>query len=72
MCYHCLYETDKDPEYINILDYPPAKERILKENLRQFKDRSYVMHSDVIYSETEFQELEATYNDYMQSLMKRS
>ena len=30
------------------------------------------MCSDVIYSETEFQELEATYNDYMQSLMKRS
>ena len=63
MCYHCLYETDKDPEYINILDYSPAKERILKENLRQFKDRSYVMRSDVIYSETEFQELKAAYND---------
>ena len=34
MCYHCLYETDKDLEYINILDYPLAKKRILKENLR--------------------------------------
>jgi hypothetical protein len=63
MCHHCLYETDKDPDYTNVLEYPSAKERILKENLRQIKGRSYVMRNDVIYSEAEFQELEAAYND---------
>lgn len=63
MCNHCLYENEKDPEYINSLSYPQAKERILNENLRQFKGRSYVLRGDVIYSETEFQELEVAYNE---------
>ncbi|RIB24185.1 hypothetical protein C2G38_2070600 [Gigaspora rosea] len=36
MCYHCLYKTDTDPEYINLPDYLPPKERIPKENIKRF------------------------------------
>lgn len=62
MCHHCLYRTDIDPEYNNLSDYLPAipKEKI---NIRQFQDRSYVLRGDVIYSESEFQELESAYHD---------
>jgi hypothetical protein len=62
MCRHCLYKTDTDPEYVNLPNYPPAPERIPKENIRIFQGRSYILRSDVIYSESEFQELEASYN----------
>ncbi|RIB23520.1 hypothetical protein C2G38_2171016 [Gigaspora rosea] len=63
MCNHCLYTTDVDPEYINLLDYPPAKERIPKENIKQFQGRSYVLRGNVIYLESEFQELESAYHE---------
>lgn len=63
MCRHCLYKTDTDPEYVNLLNYLPAPERIPKESIRKFQDRSYVLRNDIIYSESEFQELEASYND---------
>jgi len=63
MCHYCLYETDKDLEYKDISNYPSVNERILEENLRQFKGRSYVLYSDIIYFETQFQELETAYND---------
>ena len=62
MCHHCLYKIFTDPEYVNLPNYPPASERILKENIRIFQDRSYVLRSDVVYSESEFQKLEALYN----------
>src|SRR5438128_1834701 len=37
MCHHCLYETDKNSEYINLADYLPATERISTENIKQFQ-----------------------------------
>src|SRR6266513_639881 len=30
MCRHCLYETDRDPEYINSSDYPSPIQKNLK------------------------------------------
>lgn len=62
MCRHCLYRTDIDPEYINLPDYPPAIPKE-KKNIRQFHGRSYVLRGDVIYSETQFQELESAYHE---------
>ena len=62
MYHHCLYKTDTDLEYVNLPNYPPAPERILKENIRIFQGRLYVLWSDVIYSESKFQELKVLYN----------
>ncbi|RIB30095.1 hypothetical protein C2G38_2054758 [Gigaspora rosea] len=63
MCYYCLYKTDTDPEYINLPDYLPPKERIPKENIKRFQGKSYVLRRDIFYSESEFQELESTYHE---------
>src|SRR5438128_3123174 len=63
MCHHCLYETDNDSEFTNLSDYLPATQRIPTENVEQFQGRSYVLRSDVIYSESEFQELESAYRE---------
>jgi len=68
MCHHCLYETDKDWEYTNLADYLPATERILTENIQQFQGRSYILRSDVIYSESDFQELESAYYEVCREL----
>ncbi|RIB18484.1 hypothetical protein C2G38_2184463, partial [Gigaspora rosea] len=71
MCHHCLYKTDIDPEYINSPDYLPAKEKfskIPKESMRRFQGRSYVLGGDVIYSESEFQELESAYHEVCREL----
>ena len=68
MCHHCLYETDKDSEYTNLADYLPATERISTENIQQFQGRSYVLRSDVIYSESDFQELESAYCEVCREL----
>ena len=63
MCHHCLYETDNDSEFTNLSDYLPATQRIPTEDIKQFRGRSYVLRSDVIYSESEFQELESAYHE---------
>jgi hypothetical protein len=63
ICHHCLYKTDSDPEYISLSNYPLAVERIPKENIKQFQGRSYVLRGDIIYSESEFQELESAYHE---------
>ncbi|CAG8600518.1 779_t:CDS:2, partial [Ambispora gerdemannii] len=63
MCHHCLYKTDDDPEYVNLPNYPQPPERISKENIRKFQDRSYVLRNDIIYSQFEFQELEFAYHE---------
>jgi len=60
MCHHCL---DDDLEYVNLPDYLPPPERILRGDIRKFQKRSYVLRSDIIYSESEFQELESAYNE---------
>ncbi|CAG8695824.1 1493_t:CDS:2, partial [Gigaspora rosea] len=52
----CDLETDIDPEYINLPDYPPAKEKILKENINNFKSK--------------FQELESAYHETCAELDK--
>lgn len=61
MCYYCLYKTDTDLEYINLTEYSLPEERVPKESIRQFQGMSYILHSDIIYSESEFQELESVY-----------
>jgi len=63
MCHHCLYETDNDSKFTNLSDYQPAIQRIPMENIKRFQGRSYVLRSDIIYSESQFQELESTYHD---------
>ena len=68
MCRHCLYETDRDPDYINSLDYPLSNQKILKENVQSFQGRSYVLRNDVVYSEAEFQQLESAYNEVCKEL----
>ncbi|CAG8663745.1 812_t:CDS:2, partial [Ambispora gerdemannii] len=61
MCRHCLYKTDDDSEYVNLPNYLLPIERISKEDIRKFQDRSYVLRSDIIYSQFQFQELEFAY-----------
>ncbi|CAG8816459.1 25595_t:CDS:1, partial [Gigaspora rosea] len=61
ICHHCLYKTDDDPEYVNLPDYLLPPERISKKDIRKFQGRSYVLRDDVIYSQSEFQELESMY-----------
>ncbi|RIB16034.1 hypothetical protein C2G38_2091961, partial [Gigaspora rosea] len=56
MCYHCLYKTDTNSEYINSHDYLPPKERNSKENIKQFQGKSHVLRHDIFYSKSEFQE----------------
>src|SRR6266542_2472468 len=68
MCRHCLYETDRDPEYINSSDYPSPIQKSLKENIQKFQGRSYVLRNDIIYSETEFQQLESAYYEICKEL----
>ena len=63
MCHHCLYKTDNDLKYVNLLDYLLPPERILREDIRKFQKRSYVLRSNIIYSESEFQDLESAYNE---------
>ena len=63
MCHHCLYVTDNDSEFTNLSNYLPATHRIPTEYIKQFRGRSYVLRSDVIYSESEFQELESAYHE---------
>jgi len=56
MCRHCLYKTDDDLEYVNSPEYPlPIQKKTLKENIKSFQGRSYVLHDDIFYSEVEFQ-----------------
>ncbi len=63
MCHYCLYKTDDDLEYVNLPDYLPLPERISRGDIRKFQKRSYVLRSDIIYSESEFQKLESAYNE---------
>ena len=63
MCHHYLYKTDNDLEYVNLLDYLLPPERILREDIRKFQKRSYVLRNNIIYSESEFQKLESAYNE---------
>ena len=63
MCHHCLYKTDDDLEYVNLPNYLPPPKRISRGNIRKFQKRSYVLRSDIIYSESEFQNLESAYNE---------
>ena len=63
MCHHCLYVTDNDSEFTNLSNYLPATHRIPTEYIKQFRGRSYVLRSDVIYSESEFQELVSAYHE---------
>ena len=70
MCRHCLYKTDDDSEYVNLPNYPLAPERILNENIRNFQGRLYVLRKDIIYSDSEFQELESAYNEACMELDK--
>jgi hypothetical protein len=64
MCRHCLYKTDNDPEYIDSPIYPqPIQKKILKENIKDFQGRSYILRDDIFYSETEFQRLESAYHE---------
>ncbi|RIB21464.1 hypothetical protein C2G38_2176506 [Gigaspora rosea] len=62
MCQHCLYRTDIDPEYVNLPDYQLAISKETK-NIRQFQGRSYILRSNIIYPESEFQELESAYHE---------
>ncbi len=68
MCRHCLYETDRDPEYINLSDYPLPNQKISKENIQNFQGRSYVLRNDIVYSEAEFQQLESAYHEVCKEL----
>ncbi len=52
MYHHCLYKTDINLEYVNSADYMPIPKRIFKEYIRKFQDRSYVLYSNIIYSES--------------------
>ena len=70
MCHHCLYKTDDDPEYVNSPDYLLPLERILRGDIRKFQERSYVLQNDIIYSESEFQDLESAYNEVCAELDK--
>ncbi|CAG8615864.1 12866_t:CDS:2, partial [Gigaspora rosea] len=62
MCQHCLYRTDIDPEYVNLPDYQLAISKETK-NIRQFQGRSYILRSNIIYPESEFQELGSAYHE---------
>ena len=68
MCRHCLYKTDRDPEYINLSDYPLPNQKISKENIQNFQGRSYVLRNDIVYSEAEFQQLESAYHEVCKEL----
>jgi len=69
MCCHCLYKTDNDPEYVCLTDYPsPIQKKILKENIKNFQGRSYILCNDIIYSEEEFQQLESAYHEMCKEL----
>ena len=63
MCRHCLYKSDNDPEYVDSPNYLLPIEKLSDENIKRFQDRSYVLRSDIIYSESQFQELESAYHD---------
>jgi len=63
MCRHCLYKSDNDPEYVDSPNYLLPIEKLSNENIRKFQGRSYVLRSDIIYSESQFQELESAYHD---------
>ncbi len=69
MCRHCLYKTDNDPEYVCSTGYPsPIQKKILKENIKNFQGRSYILRNDIIYSEEEFQQLESAYHEMCKEL----
>ncbi len=63
ICYHCLYKTNTDSEYINLADYILVSKRISKEYIRKFQDKSYILYSDIIYSKSQFQKLESAYHE---------
>lgn len=63
MCRHCLYKSDNDPEYVDSPNYLLPIEKPSNENIKRFQGRSYVLRSDIIYSESQFQELESAYHD---------
>ena len=63
MCRHCLYKTDDDPEYINSPNYQLPIEKIPGNEIGNFQGRSYVLRNDVIYSQSQFQELESAYHE---------
>ena|SRR6185312_5955635 len=63
ICRRCLYKTDDDPVYVRSPNYLPPPERISKEYIRNFQGRSYVLRNDIIYSQSEFQELESAYHE---------
>ena len=63
MCCHCLYKTDHDPEYIDSPGYPSPVKKIPEGDVKRFQGRAYVLHSDITYSESEFQELEMAYHE---------
>jgi len=63
MYHHCLYKTDTNSEYVNSTDYMLALEKISKEYIRKFQDRSYVLCSDIIYSKSQFQKFESAYHE---------
>jgi hypothetical protein len=65
MCRHCIYETDKDLEYINSPDYPLP---ISKETIKNFQGKFYALCDDIIYSENEFNELESAYYEVCKEL----
>ena len=50
-------------EYLGSSSYLLPIKRTSKENIQRFQDRAYVLRSDVIYSEQEFQELESAYHE---------
>jgi len=63
MCRHCLYKSDNDPEYVDSPNYLLPIEKLSNENIRKFQGKSYVLRNDIIYSESQFQELESAYHD---------
>ena len=56
MCRHCLYKSDNDPW---ICGFP----QLSASNWEAIEGKSYVLRSDIIYSESQFQELESAYHD---------
>ncbi|RIB07071.1 hypothetical protein C2G38_2147748 [Gigaspora rosea] len=63
MCRCCLYKTDDDQEYINSPNYQLPIEKIPENEIGKFQGRSYVLRSDIIYSQSQFQELESAYHE---------
>ena len=65
ICSRCIKSTDKDPEYLQSEEYnaPIPKKSEQQDNIVKIGAHTYALKSEILYTYTEFKQLEQDYQD---------